>query len=87
MSSCARATQVDLSVPEGVCLFASETEGQSQCKAHAALYEARAERETMIWPLGIIELTAGAAVGAFQVTIGVLGSMYDFAAKTGGDLI
>lgn len=84
--NCVRAAAVDFSVPEGVCLFSSETERVSQCKAHAAL-QIKADKEAMIWPLGIIELTTGAAVGAWQVTFDFLGSLYDFAEEKGGDLI
>ncbi len=85
--SCVSTSVADLSVPEGVCLFSSETERVSQCKAHAALHEIKAEKEAMVWPLGIIELTADAAVGAWQVTMNFIGSIYDYAEEKGGDLI
>jgi hypothetical protein len=85
-ASCVRAAAVDFTVPEGICLFSVDAKSVKSCTTHAALREAKAD-ETMIWPLGIIELTAGAAVGAWQVTFDFLGSLYDYAEEKGGDLI
>lgn len=87
-AGCVQSVSVDLTVPEGACLFSSEVDKVSQCKVHAARYAAAtAENDEMIWPLGIIELTAGAAVGAWQITIDFVGSLYDFAEEQGGELI